>query len=301
MDLLNAHNQFLHQCENGTLKRRADATLRSYKESFRLLLKFFPLRKTEDLTESVLRRFFLRGEQERNWKASTIITHRKNLAPFIHWCVKNAYIDCDPLDAIPLPRLIRNLPEYYSEEEMEKIMYHVNMDAKTPFERIRNTTIFGVLAMAGLRKGELMALKVTDIDWSGGSIRVRAETSKSRTARCVPMSSRLHALLEQYVQERSKLKVEMMWLWISCHGRGRFTEDGLKHLTKKITKKTGIRIKPRQFRHTFATQTYKGSNDILCVQQALGHKEITTTMIYTQIDQKQVKISIDKNPINAIF
>ncbi|TAL51074.1 hypothetical protein EPN81_00990 [Patescibacteria group bacterium] len=301
MDIKQAHNQFIRECEDGTLRRRADATMQSYHESFRLLLKLFPVKATNELTEGILRQFLLRGERERGWKSATVISYRKNLSPFFRWCVDRGYLDTNPLIAIPTPPLVKNLPEYYSQTEMETIMYHVNMSAKTDFERIRNVALFGVMAMAGLRKGELMDLKITDLDWENGVIRVRAETSKSRTARSVPMCFRLRELLERYSQEREKRKVETIWLWVSYHGRARFTQNGLKHLTQHIGERTGIRIKPHKFRHTFATQTYMGSNDILAVQRALGHKEITTTMIYTQVNQKQVHASIEKNPINSIF
>ncbi len=301
MDIKQAHNQFIRECEDGTLRRRADTTMQSYHESFRLLLKLFPVKATDELTEGVLRQFLIRGERERGWKAATVISYRKNLSPFFKWCVDRGHLGTNPLIAIPTPPLVKNLPEYYSQTEMETIMYHVNMSAKTDFERIRNVALFGVMAMAGLRKGELMDLKITDLDWENGVIRVRAETSKSRTARSVPMCFRLRELLERYLLEREKHKVETIWLWVSYHGRTRFTANGLKHLTQHIGERTCIRIKPHKFRHTFATQTYMGSNDILAVQRALGHKEITTTMIYTQVNQKQVHASIEKNPINSIF
>ncbi len=275
--------------------------MQSYHESFRLLLKLFPVKTTDELTEGILRQFLIRGERERGWKAATIISYRKNLAPFFKWCVNRGHLAMNPLDTIPVPPLMKNLPEYYSQTEMETIMYHVNMCAKTDFERIRNVALFGVMAMAGLRKGELLNLKLTDLDWENCVIRVRAETSKSRSARSVPMCFRLRELLERYLRERDKRKVETVWLWVSYHGRTRFTVNGLKHLTRLIGERAGIRIKPHKFRHTFATQTYVGSNDILAVQRALGHKEITTTMIYTQVNQKQVHASIEKNPINSIF
>lgn len=291
----------MRECQDGTLKRRAEATLRSYRDSFRLLLKLFPLKTTHEMTEGVVRQFLQRGERERNWKASTIISYRKNLAPFFKWCAKHGHIEENPLLHIPAPPLVKNLPEYYTQEEMESVMYHVNMSARTDFERARNVALFGVMAMAGLRKGELLALKVTDIDWENGALRVRAETSKSRSARSIPMSFRLRELLERYIEEREKRNVETMWLWVSYNGRTKFTVNGLKHLTTKIGKRVGIQIKPHKFRHTFATQTYMGSNDIVSVQRALGHKEITTTMIYTQVNQRQVHASIEKNPINSIF
>lgn len=291
----------MREFQDGTLPRRSAATLQSYRDSFSLLLKFFPVKKVDELSEGVLRQFLLRGEREREWKASTIVTYRKNLSPFFHWCVERGLLEEHPLQRIPSPPLVKNLPEYYTQEQMETILYHVNMNAQTDFERARNVALFGVLAMAGLRKGELLNLKVTDIDWENSAIRVRAETSKSRTARSVPMCFRLRELLENYIRARDKRGVTLLWLWVSYHGRNRFTVNGLKHLTRKIADRTGLKIKPHKFRHTFATQMYMGSNDILSVQRALGHREITTTMIYTQVNQKQVQASLEKNPINLMF
>lgn len=301
MDIRDAHNQFVRECQDGTLKRRAEATIKGYESSFDLLLKLLPITSTAQLNEGIMRQFFKRGEDLRNWLPATVITHRKNLSPFFKWCMRKGYLETDPIKDIPVPPLLKRTPEYYTKEEIDKIMYAVDVCAQTDFERKRNKAIMGVLLMAGLRKGELLALKMSDVSFESNTLRVRAETSKSRSPRVLPLTARLKELLLEYIEARKINGFESYSLWLSTAKGERFTEHGIKHLFNRLSGRLGFKIKAHKCRHTFATHFYDGSLDIVSLQQALGHQEVTTTMVYTHINQKQMAGSMEKNPINTLF
>jgi len=301
MNIRVAYNQFILECKNGMLEKRSDRTIQNYSLAFELLLKWFPLRDTVDLDEDLLREFFRRGELKRKWKNSTLVTYRKNLNQFFLWCIKNNYLDNNPLQEIPIPKILGEIPEFYDDEEIEKILYHISMHSYSDLERARNTAMFAVLLMTGVRQGELLNLKISDVDFKSKCIRVRAITAKNREPRVLMMTYRLQEILENYLEERVKNRVDSYFFWISSTYKKGLTIHGWRHITKRLTEEIGFKIKSHKCRHTFATKFYQGSRDIVSLQQILGHRKITTTMIYTQVLPENTKASLEKNPINHIF
>lgn len=301
MEIRELHHQFIRECNNGTLKRRSPVTLKNYQTSFELLMSWFPLKAREELNHGILRQFFRRGEERRGWKASTVISHRKNLSPFLDWLVKRQIFKKNPLREIPSPPLLKRLPEYYTEEEIQKLIYAAQSKSFSEFEASRDTAIIATLLMAGLRKGELIQLKISDVDFASRCIRVRAETSKNREPRAVAMCFRLEEILRTYWENREKRGVETPYFWSSSTRGSGFTMHGLKHLLNRISDRSGVRLKAHKCRHTFATMTYKGSKDIMAVKQALGHQNLETTLIYTHLSPDQMKGALEMNPINECF
>lgn len=300
-DIKTLHAQFIRECQLGIIKKRAIKTLISYQGTFNLLLKCFSITRIEQLSKELLIAFFYQGENKRKWQPATVLTHRKNLSGFITWCIYKGYLKHNPLDSIPTPRLIKKLPEYYSDEQIDKILYAVQMKFKLKFVRLRNRAIIATLLLTGLRKKELINLRITDLDFDNLYIRVRSETAKNRSPRVVAISPSLNQVLQEYWQERLKLNIESNNFWVSVTLHKPLTENGFKHMIELISDKIGFRLSMHKCRHTFATNLYKGGKDILAVKDALGHRDITTTMIYTQVIPEHTKIAIESNPLNNLF
>jgi site-specific recombinase XerD len=295
------HQRFMQECEDGTLKRRSKATLANYLWSYLLLLRLFPISHITQLNEELLREFFRRGDRDRQWSPATIAAHRKNLAPFFSWCVTRGVLGSDPLGQIPQPTIPERLPEFYADEDVERLLYHVDMDARTSLTRTRNKAIVGVMLLAGLRRGEALGLRIHDVDFSEEVVRIRAETAKNRRPRVVTMSRKLTELLRSYVVERGQALPETTAFWISDTTHGRFTAHGLKHLFHRLSQRAGFRVAAHKMRHTFATKFYQGSRDIVSLQQIMGHRKINTTMLYTHVLPENTRASIEQNPVNAYF
>lgn len=302
MNIRQAHKQFIRECQDGTLKRRSGATVAGYENAMRLLLDRFPISDADELTEGVLRQFFKWGEAQRGWKPATTATYRKNLSVFVDWCIKRSFVSGEsPLKEIPYPVIPPRIPEFYSEGEIEKILYAVDQSAYSDFERARNMAMFGVLLMAGLRRGELIQLKVSDVNLDTGYIRIRSETAKNRKPRAIGMTIRLKELLTRYWEVREKRGVQTYAFWVSSTRDAAFTKDGLKHLLARLSHRTAIHLKANKFRHTYATEFYRGSQDIVGLSQTMGHKDISTTMIYAHAVPEHTKKSLENNPINNLF
>lgn len=296
-----AFRQFLSETRSGAIRRRSEVTLANYECSFALLQRWFALRETTDLTEALLRQFFVRGETTRNWQPATTLSHRKALAPFFDWCVRRGFLERNPLDELPRPDLPMRLPEYYSDDEVEQLLYLVGARAVTSFEQRRNTAILAVLLLAGLRRGELLALRTTDVDFADRCLRVRAETAKNRAARVVPMNHRLESALREYWQTRALRGVEIRAFWLAANRPRALSPAGLKYILAKLRRSAAFPVKPHKMRHTFATKYYQGSKDVVGLKTLLGHKKLDTTMIYTHVLPDQTRSALESNPLNRLF
>ena len=277
-------------------------TIKCYKYSLDTLLKFFQLQAISEINEGVIRQFFYRGRKERNWTNSAILHHRKNLSPFFNWCVKNKHLAQNPLANIEKPRQESKLPEFYGDDEIERIMYHIQEHPySSEFLRKRNYAIMALFLMTGVRRGELLGLKLSDVNFEENTIIVRGCNSKSKRDRMIPLSQRLKDILTGYLYERRKLNKTTLALFSSYNRDMGFTPDGLKHLLMKLQKETGIHIHAHKFRHTFATKSLESNMNLNTVKDILGHKDIKTTAIYLHTTVKQLREEIEKNKINVLI
>lgn len=298
--IVRLHNEFCEFCilEKGF----APNTIRSYRYSLQALLRAFALAQIQDITVELLRQFFYRGRQEHGWSGTTILHHRKNLSPFFAWCVKKHCLEANPFQDIEQPKTDAKLPEFYSDAEIERLMYHVQ-EHPYPHEflRKRNYALLAMLLLTGLRKGELVGLKLTDVNWEEGTLIVRGATSKSRRDRIIPLPQRLRDLLHDYLQVRRSLGKTTLSLFASFRLDMGFTHDGLKHLLDQLQKETGIHIHAHKFRHTFATKSLESNINLNAVKELLGHQDIKTTAIYLHTTVKQLRAEIEKNKLNCLL
>jgi integrase len=153
---------------------------------------------------------------------------------------------------------------------------------RSRFLRKRNIAIFSMLLYTGMRKGELLGLRVTDLDLDRLEVTIRAETSKSRLRRVVPISSKLSVALEDYLEERQRLRLQSEYLFAAASSDTPFTADGLKHLVEEVKRLSGVIFHIHQFRHTFAVNFLSHGGDIAKLKQLLGHRDIRMTSAYVR-------------------
>lgn len=300
MKLIVAWEQFIQECRDGTLMRRSEKTIVNYQNSLDLLLQLMSLTDLGDLNEAVLRQFIQNGESVRHWSPNTSLTYRKNLQPFTKWCITKGYLPSDPFTNIPRPKLKKRLPEYYSDEQVEKMLYITDMEAKNIFLRKRNLSMLAILMMTGMRKGELLGLRLRDVDFEHNHIRVRAENAKDAADRVVPMHRGLVVCLKEYVDLRNAQYPDFMALWLSDHGKA-FSEHGWNHFVDHLSERVKFPVKTHKFRHTFATNYYRTTRDIIGLQQLLGHSDVTTTMIYAHVMPENLRAAIEANPLGHLL
>jgi len=286
--LARLHGEFVS--EQRFAARLSPVTLRGYSQSLALLLSLMPTLRLEQLTPAGMTAFFRRLETRTRVvgkgtsvgiKASTVATYRSKLNRFFAWLKAREYIVSNPFDGMPYPRVAYEDRKYLGRVEVERIFSTIVATAgsRTRFLRKRDIALFALLLYTGIRKGELLGLRVTDIDLDHLEVTIRAETSKSRLRRVVPINSRLHLALEDYLEERYKQHHSSEYLITSNSGRP-LTADGLKHLVERIKTLSQVDFHVHQFRHTFAVNVLNQGGDIAKLKQLLGHRDIRMTSAY---------------------
>ena len=209
---------------------------------------------------------------------------------FFRWLTKERYLLYDPASSLELPKAPPRLPtETFSIEEVEQILS--TPDARTPMG-LRDRAILEVFYSTGLRRAELAALDVYDIDRDRSWLTIRR--GKGGRARVVPLGERALAWVERYLEEiRPELVIRAdEWaLFLTAPG-GRFTADSLGNRVRRILDSSGVRLRwgaCHLFRHTMATLMLEGGADIRYIQEMLGHAQLNTTEIYTRVSIQKLQ------------
>lgn len=197
-----------------------------------------------------------------------------------------------PTELVELPKIGRRIPDYLSYEEIEKII--ASIDLSQPLSH-RNRAIIEVLYGCGLRVSELIELKISDLFFDDGYIRVIGKGDKQRL---VPIGAQAMKAVNLYRDIRRTSPIDTKHQHILFLGnRGKqLTRVMIFTMIKQLVERAEIKknVSPHTFRHTFASHLIKGGADIRAVQQMLGHESIATTEIYTHIDTMQKEQNVEK-------
>ncbi|MFW6389220.1 MAG: site-specific tyrosine recombinase XerD [Marinilabiliaceae bacterium] len=200
-------------------------------------------------------------------------------------------VDKDPTALLETPKVGRKLPEILSVEEIDTIINAV--DTKKP-EGQRNKAILETLYSCGLRVSELIELKISNLFFESGFIKIEGKGSKERL---VPISTKAIKEINLYLSEyRRNLRIHPDHediLFLNRRGK-KLSRVMIFTIIKNITQKLGMEknISPHTFRHSFATHLIDGGANLRAVQEMLGHESIITTEIYTHLDKEYLKNTI---------
>ncbi|MCB9015399.1 MAG: site-specific tyrosine recombinase XerD [Lentimicrobiaceae bacterium] len=199
----------------------------------------------------------------------------------------------DPTELLAMPRIGRKLPDVLTIDEMELLIQTI--DLSNPNGE-RNKAILETLYGCGLRVSELINLKISDLFFTDGFIKV---TGKGDKQRIVPIGNKASAQIERYmtyVRRTGKIqKGQEDFLFLNARG-AKLTRAMIFEIVKKAIAGTGIKknISPHSLRHSFATHLVENGADLRAVQEMLGHASITTTEIYTHLDREYLRTNILK-------
>lgn len=223
------------------------------------------------------------------------------LKSFFQYLIFEDYRTSNPTDLLETPKIGRKLPETLAIEEIDALIAAI--DISLP-EGERNRTILETLYACGLRVSELTTLKISDLFFEEGFIKI---TGKGNKQRFVPIGNSTQKYITIYIKEiRSKLNIKKDQedtLFLNRRGSGLsramiFTI--IKDLATAIDlKKT---ISPHTFRHSYATHLLENGADLRSIQLMLGHESITTTEIYVHLDRKFLTDVMNKfHPRGKVF
>ena len=210
------------------------------------------------------------------------------LRSFFSYLVFEDYRTTNPLDLIESPKIGRKLPDTLSIEEIDSLINAIDLSKP---EGQRNKAILETLYSCGLRVSELTNLKISDLFFEEGFIKV---TGKGDKQRFVPIGPSTQKYITIYVKEiRSHITISPLYkdtLFLNRRGK-QLTRAMIFTIIKQVAEKIGLNknISPHTFRHSFATHLLENGADLRAIQLMLGHESITTTEIYMHVDRSHLK------------
>ena len=209
---------------------------------------------------------------------------------FFGYLVTEGIASSDPSSLLESPRLGVRLPYVLTTEEIDSMISRIDLSKP---EGHRNKAIIETMFGCGLRVSETVNLKITDLHLKEGFISV---TGKGNKQRLVPLGKTAAGEIRLYMEKRATLPVikDRNILFLNRRGAG-MTRVMVFTIIKNLAAAAGIKkkVSPHTFRHSFATELIHGGADLRAVQEMLGHESITTTEIYTHIDRKYLRKTIE--------
>ena len=269
----------------------SENTIEAYERDVRKLSQFLEMMKKE-VSPSTLKSKHLKNFVEylnelgvSPFSQSRIIS---GIKAFYKYLMFEEVITQDPTTLIESPRLGRKLPDTLDFHEIEKLLESIDLSKP---EGSRNRAMLEVLYSSGLRVSELINLKLSNIYFDIGFLRV---TGKGNKERLVPIGRTALKFLKIYLEEirvHSPIqKNHKAFVFLNRRGKS-LTRVMIFTIIKQLANTIGLRktISPHTFRHSFATHLLEGGADLRAVQEMLGHESITTTEIYTHLDRDYLK------------
>ncbi len=282
-------------------KGLSDNTIAAYLTDLDKLLSYLMLEKKDwlDVTLSDLEHFSA-GLHDIEIGARSQARILSGVRSFYHFLVLEDYIEQDPTELIESPQIGRHLPDVLTVEEINNLIACIDRSSN---EGQRNCAILETLYSCGLRVSELCNLKLSDLYFNEGFIRVLGKGSKQRL---VPISPRAIQELNDYFEIRASGRIRLGYedfVFISRLGKN-ISRIMVFHIIKQLADMIGLKktISPHTFRHSFATHLLEGGANLRAIQCMLGHENLSTTEIYTKIDNTRLREEIlEHHPRNIRY
>lgn len=229
---------------------------------------------------------YLQYCKEHPLKSSTLARRLISLRLLFSYLADEGRIERDFTAVMDSPKRWKILPDFLSEKEVDRLLEAFDPGASEL--EMRNKLMIELLYGSGLRASELTALKVTDCDMEGGVLRVTGKGSKTRIVPCGRVAFRL---MRRYLNTGRPVLAEKNpkapWLLLSKNGR-KLNREWVWSIVQEAATRAGISggVHPHTLRHSFATHLLSHGADLRCIQEMLGHSDISTTEVYTHIDLK---------------
>jgi integrase/recombinase XerC len=217
---------------------------------------------------------------------SSVLRKVSALRAFFRYLRSEGVMSDDPFCALPLPRKAARLPKFLTESEVSELLGQDGSNKGPSWARDR--AILELLYSSGLRRSELAALNVGDVDFVSGFVRVFGKGSRERL---VPVGAAALSCLRESLRRRGPAASRgESPLFLNARG-ARLTDAGVAFLLKGWLRRAGWlkSVTPHALRHSFATHLLNSGCDLRSVQEMLGHKSLATTQIYTHVSLEKLK------------
>lgn len=230
---------------------------------------------------------FLTARRKEGLSASSQRILVVHLKIFFRFLVSRNHLQHDPAEPLLAPKAPSKLPETLSADHLSQLL--ASIDPAKPLGK-RDLAMLELFYSSGLRLSELCNAKLENLDEDDGMLRV---TGKGNKTRLVPVGDQALKAIAHYLQsERASLVKSgksSSHIFLSVRG-GQLSPDRVRQIVKQRAALAGLphKIYPHLLRHSFATHLLEGGADLRVIQELLGHADISTTQIYTHLDQKHL-------------
>lgn len=291
-------NIFYRQC---LIKMLSDRTIENYKYyllEFNKYLKRNGIEQVENIRPQTIEDFFV--YKKSSCSPCTLKYYFIAMSACFKCLVLHDIIPVSPMDKMSRPRVPKKIIQSFSKEEIQEIL---TMYDKSSFIGLRNYTIICLLFSAGIRRTELLQLRLVDVNIEIGLLTILGKGNKSRN---IPLSPVLKKVLKVYLKKREEYLRQFRlfdsnYLIISKQGKA-FTVSGLGnifHKMKQEKRQWTTRVSAHTFRHTFAKFFLLNGGDVFSLQKLLGHEDLESTRIYVDLTEQEVKVQNERfNPLD---
>ena len=267
------------------VKGYSSNTLAAYNNDLTQFLSF--LRGRVDSWEKVNRQiiidYIMAMKSDQEYASSTVARKVAAIKSFFHYMLDKGELEDDPTATLDSPKVRKRLPKAIAAKDLERLLSEPAKE-QTP-KALRDRALMEVLYATGLRVTELVSLDVDDVNLASATLRI--VRPKDKAERIVPIHERALEPLHDYL-ERGRMQLmrdpQESALFLNHRGR-RLTRQGLWLIVKHYVREVGITedVTPQTLRHTFAAHLVEKKADLEYVQELLGHANISTTQVYTQL------------------
>lgn len=242
------------------------------------------------IKDEVLQQFIYEISKTVNARSQSRII--SGLKSFFNYLIFEDYRVDNPMELIETPKIGRKLPDTLSLNEIDKLIEAIDLSKE---EGHRNKAIIETLYSCGLRVSELVSLKISDLFFDEGFIKV---TGKGNKQRFVPIAKSTQNLIEIYQKNiRNHLQINKKdedTLFLNRRGK-QLTRAMIFTIIKNLAQAINLKknISPHTLRHSFATHLLENGADLRAIQMLLGHESITTTEVYVHVDRTHLKNVLD--------
>lgn len=269
-------------------KNYSDYTILNYRNDLESFLEFLDkehINNYKEIDYKILR-LYLNEMFDKKYSSKTISRNLSSLRTFFKYLSHEEIINFNPMVLISNPKQEKILPSYLNYKELDNIL---DIPDTNTVLGLRDASILELLYSTGIRVGELVNIKIKDIDFSNNRIKILGKGNKERY---VLFGEKCKKLINRYLNESrpSLLKVSCDYLYLNTKGTPisiRTTQKIIDNIVKRSSVK--FNVSPHTLRHTFATHMLDNGADLNSVGELLGHSNLNTTSIYTHVSNERLK------------
>lgn len=263
-------------------------TISAYTHDLRCFLEYLSEKGVTDPGEITRKNIlnFLEHSRDQGLEPTSLARRLVSVKMFFRYLLHERFLQTDITDVMEGPRMYQVLPEFLQQHEIEKLLKAYSGKDKL---EMRNRAIMETFYASGMRVSEIANLQRNRLDLERGLVRVLGKGDKERI---VPLGRPAVRQLTAYMEKaRNKLdsQGDNPYVFLSFHGNP-LTRKRVWDIVKEAARRSGIRknVYPHILRHSFASHLLDGGADLRIIQEMLGHADITTTQVYTHIDQNRL-------------